>query len=92
MNNSTVRTEKKVYFQAEPKSSEKKPSWMTRLTPWMAGTGFALGHVMTTSNCTIPQQGRCSTCGGCVVALGSLVAWAVIKNRKGEEFYIESSS
>jgi hypothetical protein len=26
-------------------------------------------------------------CGGCVVALGSLVGWAMLKKRQGDDFY-----
>ncbi len=62
---------------------------LMKMTPWLAGAGFAAGHVLTSSNCTIPQQGKCSVCGGCVVALASLVTWAVVKKRDGDEWYIE---
>lgn len=72
------------------KIQSQTPSLLAQAGPWMAGVGFMLGHVVTASNCTIPQQGRCSTCGGCVVALGSLVAWATIKKRRdGDEFYLQ---
>ncbi len=54
---------------------------LQRTLPWLAGAGFALGHVALTSNCTVPREGRCSTCGSCVVALGAIVAWAVLKGR-----------
>ena len=63
-------------------TAEQKMHYVNSIAPWLAGAGFALGHIATTSNCTIPQQGRCATCGSCVIALGSLVAWAVIKNNK----------
>lgn len=55
--------------------------------PWLFGVGIAAGHAMTASNCTIPQQGKCAVCGGCVVALGSLVSWALIKQKSGDDFY-----
>lgn len=55
--------------------------------PWLFGAGIAAGHLLTASNCTIPQQGKCAVCGGCVVALGSLVGWAMIKKRQGDDFY-----
>ncbi len=55
--------------------------------PWLFGAGIAAGHLITASNCTIPQQGKCAVCGGCVVALGSLVAWAKIKQNSGDDFY-----
>lgn len=54
---------------------------LRKTLPWLAGAGLALGHVALTSNCTLPREGRCSTCGSCVVALGGLVAWAVLKRR-----------
>jgi hypothetical protein len=55
--------------------------------PWLFGAGIAAGHLLTASNCTLPQQGKCAVCGGCVVALGSLVGWAMIKKRQGDDFY-----
>ena len=70
--------------------TQEELSLIAKAGPWLAGVGFMLGHVATASNCTIPQQGRCSTCGGCVVALGSLVAWATLKkHRDGDEFYLQ---
>ncbi len=66
---------------------EQKPQWLMDLAPWLAGAGLALGHIATTSNCTVPQQGRCSTCGSCIIALGALVSWAVIKNKKDDDLY-----
>lgn len=55
--------------------------------PWLFGAGIAAGHLLTASNCTLPEQGRCAVCGGCVVALGSLVGWAMLKKRQGDDFY-----
>ena len=49
--------------------------------PWLAGAGFALSHIAMSGNCTLPREGRCSSCGGCVVALGTIVAWGVLKKR-----------
>ena len=67
---------------------EKKTNELALKTlPWLFGVGIAAGHLMTASNCTIPQQGKCAVCGGCVVALGSLVAWAKIKEKSGDDFY-----
>jgi hypothetical protein len=57
--------------------------------PWLFGSGIAAGHLMTASSCSLPQQGKCSVCGGCVVALGSLVSWAIVKNKQGNDFYSE---
>ncbi|NOT85018.1 MAG: hypothetical protein HOP02_09660 [Methylococcaceae bacterium] len=58
----------------------------------MAGVGIAVGHVLTGSNCSIPKQGSCSACGSCVVALGSLTAWAVIKQRSSDQPFYEQNS
>jgi hypothetical protein len=58
-----------------------------KILPWLFGAGIAGGHLLTASNCTIPQTGKCAICGGCVVALGSLVAWAMIKKKNGDDFY-----
>lgn len=52
--------------------------------PWLAGAGFALSHIALTTNCTVPREGRCSTCGSCVVALGAIVAWAVLKKKPAD--------
>ncbi len=54
---------------------------VNQVLPWLAGAGFALSHIALTTNCTVPREGRCSTCGSCVVALGAIVAWAVLKGR-----------
>jgi len=63
------------------------------VAPWLAGSGIAVGHILTSSNCTIPQTGQCTSCGSCVVALGSLVGWAVIKNKNSDqEFFMEENS
>ncbi|NOQ15447.1 MAG: hypothetical protein GQ581_00130 [Methyloprofundus sp.] len=60
---------------------------LTQSMPWLFGAGIAAGHLLTASSCTLPQQGRCAVCGGCVVALGSLVGWAMLKKRQGDDFY-----
>lgn len=63
--------------------------WTPKTLPWIAGAGIAVGHVLTSSNCSVPKQGSCSACGSCVVALGSLTAWALLKqrNEKNIPFY-----
>jgi len=62
------------------------------VAPWLAGSGIAVGHILTSSNCTIPQTGQCTSCGSCVVVLGSLVGWAVIKNKNSnQEFFMEET-
>ncbi len=66
---------------------KKNKSTFNKVMPWMAGAGFALGHIAITTNCTLTSQGRCSTCGSCVIALGSIVAWATLKKRR-DDFYI----
>jgi hypothetical protein len=65
----------------------KNKSTISKIMPWMAGAGFAIGHIAVTSNCTLTSQGRCSTCGSCVIALGSIVIWATFKKRR-DDFYI----
>lgn len=53
-----------------------------QLLPWLAGAGMALGHAAVSSNCTIPQQGRCSSCGSCVIVVGTLAFWALAKKKQ----------
>ena len=69
-----------------------KPSQqlIEKTLPWLFGAGIAGGHLLTASSCTLPQQGRCNICGGCVVALGSLIAWAKIKEKSGDNFYTQT--
>jgi len=67
--------------------NEKTDSLLEKSVPWLFGAGIAAGHLLTASSCTIPQQGKCAVCGGCVVALGSLVGWAMIKKQQGDDFY-----
>jgi hypothetical protein len=72
----------------DPSEQNKEVNALAEKTlPWLFGAGIAAGHLITSSNCTIPQQGKCAVCGGCVVALGSLVAWAVVKKKSGNDFY-----
>ena len=71
--------------------TSKHNATLKKLLPWLAGAGFALGHIAATSSCTLPREGRCATCGGCVIALGSLVAWAVMKKKSGDDFYRSGS-
>jgi len=71
--------------------SQEKHQWLTQTVPRLAGAGLALGHIATTSNCTIPQQGKCSTCGSCIIAIGSLMTWALAKKNSSDNFYIDKS-
>lgn len=77
----------------EPKAAGLSPSrtgqLLARSVPWLAGAGMAAGHIAVSVNCTVPQQGRCAACGSCIVAIGSLVGWALWKQRKGEPFYAD---
>lgn len=59
----------------------------SKAMPWMTGAGFAIGHIAVTSNCTLTTQGRCVSCGSCVIALISIVSWAKFK-RKNNDFFI----
>lgn len=63
----------------------RPPSPWSRAVPWLAGAGIALGHIAVSSQCTLPREGRCSTCGSCVVALTALVGWAVWQRRHAAE-------
>ena len=67
--------------------NNRKNNRLKSVLPWLAGAGFAIGHIAATSSCTLPKEGRCASCGGCVIALGSLVAWAVLKKSPGGEFF-----
>ena len=68
------------------------PAVLVKALPWLAGAGFAAGQILASTNCTIPEQGRCSTCGSCVIALGSLVVWGVARNKDKDDFFIDKSS
>lgn len=57
--------------------------------PWLAGAGMAVGHAAVSSNCTLTAQGRCTACGSCIVVVGSLVAWAMAKKKRGDDFYAD---
>lgn len=72
-------------------NEKSTPDWLMTAAPWMAGVGIAVGHVLTSSNCSIPKQGSCSACGSCVVALGSLTAWAVVKQRSSDQPFYEET-
>jgi hypothetical protein len=52
---------------------------MISLLPWTAGAGLASGHMMLTTQCTLPLLGVCSGCAGCLVTLASLVSWGAIQ-------------
>lgn len=72
----------------------KEVNWLKRnekLFPWVAGAGIAVSHIVVSSNCTIPTEGRCSTCGSCVVALATLVGWALSKKGQENNFYGDSN-
>lgn len=69
------------------KNNSEPNALLNQTMPWLFGAGIAAGHLLTASSCTLPQQGRCAVCGGCVVALGSLVGWAVLKKHQGDDFY-----
>lgn len=60
-----------------------------KVFPWLAGAAMGLGHIAVSTHCTIPQQGRCAACGSCILVVGSLVSWAIWKQRQGGDFYIE---
>ncbi|WP_255556261.1 hypothetical protein ABZN20_17190 [Methylococcus sp. ANG] len=61
-----------------------------KILPWLAGAGMGLGHAAVASSCTVPQQGRCSSCGSCILVVGSLAAWALSRKKGQGAFYEES--
>lgn len=70
----------------------EQDNWFKRnehLLPWAAGASFAVSHLVIASSCTVPKEGRCATCGGCVVALAAIVIWAIHKKKKGNGIYDE---
>ena len=70
-------------------------NWLKRnekLLPWFAGAGLAVSHIVVSSNCTVPKSGHCSSCGSCVVALTTIVAWALHKRRCGNGLYDNSNT
>ena len=54
---------------------------MRKILPWAAGSGFAIGHLTASARCTMVAFGHCTGCAGCVVALVSLVGWALVGGR-----------
>jgi hypothetical protein len=66
---------------------KKEQNKLNKIMPWLAGAGFAVGHVALSTNCTLPTQGRCTTCGGCIIALGAIVSWAKL-NKRRDDFFI----
>ena len=78
---------KKIATLIENSEQDGPTTVLNQSMPWLFGAGIAAGHLLTASSCTLPQQGRCAVCGGCVVALGSLVGWAMLKKRQGDDFY-----
>ncbi|MES9994189.1 MAG: hypothetical protein ABW098_19750 [Candidatus Thiodiazotropha sp.] len=52
---------------------------IVKILPWTAGAGFATGHMMLTSQCTLAAVGVCTGCAGCAIALVSLVGWGACK-------------
>lgn len=56
--------------------------------PWVAGIGFAATQIASSSRCTAVNQGHCSQCGSCAIALAGLVTWALSKNKNRDDFFI----
>ena len=51
---------------------------LVKIAPWFAGASLAVCHVAMSANCSVTRDGRCSSCGSCVIALGALVGWALM--------------
>ena len=83
-------TSKPAQAIAKAEQAAAEPTLLEKTLPWLAGAGMALGHAAVANNCTLPQ-GRCSSCGSCIVVVGSLVAWAVAKKHQHGEWYPPNS-
>ena len=55
---------------------------VVKIAPWFAGASLAVCHVAMSSNCSVTREGRCTSCGSCVIALGALVGWALMDKGK----------
>jgi hypothetical protein len=77
-----------VQILSRPSSGKLQALW-AEAAPWLAGAGIAVGHAAVGANCTVPQQGRCGACGSCIVAVGALVGWALLKQHRGEGYYAD---
>lgn len=60
-----------------------------RVVPWLVGASLAVTPALA-NGCSVAGEGRCSACGGCVVALATLSGWALLKRRKGAALPTES--
>lgn len=72
-----------------PMQRHESQSVTDKLIPWVASAGLAVSHLVIASQCTVPSEGRCATCGGCVVVLGGIVSWALYKKKDRNVFYEE---
>lgn len=82
-------TNQSQYTSTLNSEATDKHSLITQSLPWLAGIGFAVGNTVASTSCTVPQQGKCTGCGGCAIALGALVVWALRNQSKGKEFYLD---
>lgn len=75
------------------KTAEKiaKQPLIAKALPWLAGAGIAAGQILVASNCSVTKQGQCNSCGSCIIAIGSLVGWTMLKRGQSDEFYIDHS-
>jgi hypothetical protein len=53
-----------------------------KITPWMTGSGMALGQGLLATACTVPKVGHCAGCGSCIVAVVTLSGWALKKRKE----------
>ncbi len=51
----------------------------------LAGAAMAVSQVALSSGCSVPVSGRCSACGGCVMALAGLAGWAIWRQRNPKQ-------
>ena len=66
------------------------PQKLQTVLPWVAGAGLAASHTLMASNCTLPKNGQCTTCGSCSVVVVTLVSWALLKRDSSNKEFNES--
>jgi hypothetical protein len=70
-------------------NDNKLRAYVQKALPWTIGAGIAISHIAMSSNCSLPKNGHCSTCGSCIIALATLAGWAMFKKR--EDFFISNN-
>jgi len=62
----------------------RKKKLKSALQAGCVGVGMALSQIALAGGggCSVTNTGRCSVCGGCVVALAGLAGWALWRQKK----------